>query len=372
MNLVNRPTKESRFSYFRTFQYSYLIDYLNNMIDYCLYHGFYTDGTRDIKIKPVISYKNYNYKALDSYLIKLNNNPNYTPFLNIVVPRLVDNTFFILKDVRYIPAVYAVDYPIVIKKASVLLSSLFFPITMYHKDNRVIISRNNFTIESFFQLLFPDNFTKQCDLFGIDNIRTVKESETINRYSSVLNCKPDRDKIINKLNKLFFDRWTHELYTKLYGFADIVNVVAYAATNQSKHRHFTDLRYKRLVFLEPLMRPIAKAVSFALKQNLEKQNEILYLNVNPDAVLSNFIKVLHSNFYYDTVNGFTSILSHNVCFKNPFGSNRLPFEVSAIHPTHKNRICPVSIGSQNPGERVSLVPTQDIDFKFGIFEGLSV
>lgn len=374
MNLVERPSQECKLANFRREQYSYIDEYINNLIDYSLFHGFISDGTRSIEVIPSMTYQYYEYNAFEIYKLQINKVVSSTDryFLRVAMPKLVDDTFFVINDVKYIPAIYITDAPITIKKSSVMLQSCFCPITIFHRNKRVILLQHNIALDSFLQLLFDADRGEQTfyDLGVTTTFRQQTNEHIYTYFSELFRCGASKEEIIAKLDSLFFDNWTSELYRKFYGLEkpSLVEVVELAIDKVHEERHFTDLNNKRLVFLEPLFRPLAKTVSYCVKQILMNQEKISYLNLNEDCIIDNFIKNLNMNFLYDTVNGYTSILAHKGSFKNPFNSSGvLPKTVSSIHPSHKGRVCPVSIGTTSPGETVSFISVQDIDYKFGIW-----
>ena len=130
---------------------------------------------------------------------------------------------------------------------------------------------------------------------------------------------------------------------------------------------FIDLRFKRLTFIEPLLRPYFKSITQA-SSLLLKGIQPRTLNIKLDSIVKKgFFGDLDGNSLYDLVNGFSGILSHKASFKNPFGKGELPKEVSSIHFTHKGRICTSSISNHDPGQIINLIPDQDIDYRYGIF-----
>lgn len=141
----------------------------------------------------------------------------------------------------------------------------------------------------------------------------------------------------------------------------------YEQINEGKTYKFNDLRHKRLIFIEMLLKPYFKAISTASKA-LINGHQVFTSKLSGEDLVQNFFKNLHANSFYDTVNGYSGILAHKATFKNPYGSSELPKEVASIHWTHKNRICPNSISNKDAGQDIFLVPDQDIDLDYGIFK----
>jgi hypothetical protein len=128
------------------------------------------------------------------------------------------------------------------------------------------------------------------------------------------------------------------------------------------------------MFIEPLLRPITKIVTRGIIGQM-KGTKQSYLNIKPEAIIHFFINQLKRNYLFDVCSGYSSIIAYKASFKNPFSKlkknntrSNLPKSIADIHASHKHKICPVTISSQKPGETVSLVPNQEIEPKFGIFQ----
>ena len=330
------------------------------------------DGS-DIKFIDDMTYSGFNHFSTKLIIVKLFKTEN---FIKTAVPELYQETFFILNGVRYVPIYYIVDEPIVVKKRSIMISSLFQPITVYVTDNRVTFMRTNIILEDFIKIITKKwDITYQKEIENLLNITlsTPINDKTLTNLSKKLNCPKDLTHIKSKMNLLFFDEWTEKLYKKFYGInanlEDVFKIMfdKYFKRQQSRIA-FTDLRYKRLTFIEPLLNPFFKAIGRTVNTFITNKFQKPSLVMNLNEIVKHFFTELNGNCLYDTVNGYSSILAHKATFKNPFGTGILPEEVSAIHWTHYNRLCIIAISNHNPGETIFLVPNQKIDNQFGIFD----
>ena len=371
MNLIDSPLENCcNFIKFRKKQYDLIPDYLHNITEYLENIG-YDIPKSELHIIPSLTYRYYMYNALRVYKLQIyENQKNIKDFLKIAIPDLVDDIFFILADIKYVPAVYAWDEPINIKKSSILLYSLFCPITLYFKNKRAIILGTNVALDSLLQFyLGYHDALEVANILDLKKFRHQDDEAVFNYFKSIFK-RETKEEIIELIDKLFFDNWTRELYRRFYNLKEITfkTILELAVKNYGEKIHFTDLRHKRLVFIEALLKPLARSTGFLTKRIIEGENiHSIYLNVPQDGIIKNFIKNLNSNFFYDTVNGYTSILAHKISFKNPYGSGIMPTEISSIHESHKEKICPVTISNTKPGETVSLTPDVEIDSQFGIF-----
>jgi len=325
-----------------------------------------------VEIEHDFSYHGEEYYATDLLKVKLwPESVSSDYLLYCYIPKLIEETFFILNGNLYIPLFYISDEPIVLKTKSISIYSLFQPISLYFKDNRVTFMQDNYELSDFIQLITHDWNNKDIALISQHvklNSKNNKKIYTL--FGKKFNCDPDPVKIKFKMNQLIFDNWTYELYEKYYGITpsiDMIIKIAFDRLIDDKPNDFTDLSYKRLTLIEPLMRVLFKRFSSTAKMLINGKS-IRSLMFPSNGLGDSFFSILEGQTFYDTVNGFSSIISHKGSFKNPGAKSKLPRSVSELHPTHKCRICTNTISSTKPGPMISLVPDQDIDSRFGIFE----
>lgn len=376
MNLIHRQTKESSVVTFRSFQYSLIPEMIALSLRYLIKLGFKYDKNvykldgSTIEFIDHISYAGFNHFSTKLIKVKVNNTDD---FIKMSIPELIQGTFFILNGSKYIPTYYIVDEPIASKKRSVMLSSLFQSITLYIDDNRVTFMRGNLVLCDFLKIIaisWDSKYKKQIgNSLNID-LNSPPSKKALDILSKKLNCKSEMIEIKTKMEMVFFDEWTTQLYKKFYNIGPNLDSVFKIAFSRylEKKPSFVDLRYKRLTFIEPLLNPFFKAIGRASNTLLESGFQRHTLSLQMKEIVKHFFKDLDGASNYNTVNGYSAILSHRATFKNPFGTGILPPEVSEIHWTHYDKICITSITNQNPGVNVFLVPDQDIDMKFGIFE----
>jgi hypothetical protein len=375
LNLISRNIEESNINKFRQYQYELWKDFIIYGLQYLIKLGlrydpnYFDPVSPQIDVIPDIAYNKINHFATS--IIKISLIPKIT-YVQFSFPELVDGMFFKLNGVLYCPILYILDEPIILKKKSILLKSLFQPITLFLENKRAIFMGINIHINDFLQLLThswtdEEKYIIQKELNV--NLYSKHIDELIDQFSKKLNTEKDYDAIKNRINEIFFDSWSMALFQKFYNVhPDIDNVLKIAIKRriENKSELFIDLRYKRLSFIEPLLNPFSKSIRQA-SLSLIKGHQPKQTLIGFDSIIKMFFNELHGNVFYDTVNGLSSILAHKATFKNPFGTERLPSIVSAIHPTHKGRICPNTISNHDPGEMISLVPNQKIDLETGRF-----
>ena len=284
-----------------------------------------------------------------------------------------------LNGTHYIPQFYIADEPITLKKNSISLYSLFNPMTIYEGDGRVIFLGNNIPIDRFFNLYYDVNNSddkKFLEYFNIDTKNIEPMATSLQQLSNIFNIPPNKEDLKAKIDLLFFDDWTSELYQEYYGIdSDKINMKSildksYDRSTNNIDGSFIDIRNKRLIFIEYLLAPLFKSVTAAVNRMVVgSPHDLKYLNIKLGDIVSYFFNELKKANRYDTVNGFSGILNLKGNFRNPKGRDELPPEVSNIHPTFKGKICPITVSNTAPGESITFIPEQNLtNLKFGIFD----
>jgi len=380
MNLLTRETNESIIRHFRVHQYMLYPDMIKLSMEYLIKFGlafdplFYDVNKEAVNIEQDYSYHGESYYAADLLTIELFPKAvNSDKLLHAYIPRLIDETFFHLNGGFFIPIFFISDEPIVLKAESISIYSLFQPISLYIKDKRVTFMQDNYELADFLQMIIHD--WHPIDIQLIENklgitLNPKRETVVFNIFANKFKCDPDPNEIKLKMNQLIFDDWTYELYEKYYGITptiDLLIKIAFDRLIDGFQPKFGDLRYKRLTFVEQIMKGFFKHISISTKMLINNKS-VRTLMFPQNGFTKHFFTMLDGQSFYDTVNGFSSILSHKATFKNPAASSKLPKSVSELHPSHKCRICSNTITNTKPGQMVSLVPDQEIDLRFGIFE----
>ncbi len=383
MNLLPRTTKihsqESTIANYRLLQYNHIEGLVKNCLEYLSRFGANTSDVK-FELSEFNKYKSPYYFAIKNIkLTSKSDNKQY--LLNIDIPKLIENTFFKLRGVYYIPMLYIIDEPIVLKKNSLKLSSMFKSITVYFNDSRVIFNGINIPISRFFRLFIEnENIVKNiCTIYNTNYFKETRQ-RSIKLVSTELLGFPQEDNFVEYLEKMFFDNWTKELYSKYYNIENptLENVLTIATVRKRDDVKplFNDLAYKRIVFIELLFDPLIKMIG-NIVSDLLRGKQLAEIKLKQSAIIDHFYASsesginskntgLSGNNIYNIINGYSSILSLKATFKNPKGFSELPKEVHEVHSSHKHQICPITISNADPGVTISLIPDLKIDSKFGI------
>lgn len=390
MNLLNPPFdfKESDFDGgyilfkdFRKHQYKMLYTFLKTGIEYLSDQNQNYLELRDITISDKFTYNGVNNNELLEIEVYVYNKIHDVQklFLKTYIPRLIDNTYFVLNGNYYIPTIYILDKPIVVKSSSVKLYGLFNSLTIHAKDDVCIFSRLNILLSYFLQLFYKETtdeylYNNTATKFNLPKINH-DHADIINYFNNLFNIqKTTRNQIIRHLENMFFDEYTKKLYQACYNYDSITlyDIIKYSLVmllNEEKPS-FVDLSNKRLVFMELLLSPFLKKMSNAAQQANnnyyidEIKIDLLELVKHFTRTTSKSSKTnndgLDGNYLYNIANLYNGVVANKCCFVNPRSSNP-PSEIAATHPTQFKKICPITVADMDPGHTVSIVPDTVFD-----------
>jgi hypothetical protein len=384
LNLLKTPSKipdNFIIGDFRTAQYRLIEYFMHLAVEYISKQNNNYLTVQSVNIQNIVTYNGiYSNELTQVTVIATNKCTNSTKvFLKFLIPTLIDKNFFVLNDNSFVPTLYLLDQPVIIKKKSVKLSGTFNSITIY--DKLIKFMGINIPVMYFLNIFLPDNeqdYTDVKDEF-IDNFQitkqTISNTDLLNYYSNLFKCDPDRSKIQERFNNIFFDDYSKLLYKQYYNLEDseiniqsILRLTNHLYAN-AKATDFIDLTQKRLVFVEILLWPLFKRIAQVGGQ-ASRGFFIDEIVLDQYELVKNFYINLHNKFLYDNVNAFDAILQHKICMMNP-NAEQSPGIIANLHKTHYKQICPISISSQKPGETLYIIPEAELDI-FGKFVKLEI
>lgn len=390
MNLLPNKKKINFFDYinpisFRKHQYTYILDFVENAINFVSKQNDNYLKVVNRSFEERINYTgvyNSKYSKIE-FTVKNTISDNIEKsFIKFYVPTLVENNHFYLNGQYYTPALYLIDFPITVKKKSIMISSLFNSITIYNKDDIVIFTRRNFRLDSFIQLFVKYDNELYQNYIKTNKLNHEKWStdNLIEHYSNKFSVDKDINKIKKKIEGLFFDNYTYELYKNCYNLEEInlKNVILLSFKKfKEGEQSFIDLNNKRLCFMEFILRPLllkfsslAMEVSKGINKDQMKVDELLITkyfltSTNLNNPTGKTQIGLSGNYIYDSKNLYSCLIQPKANFITPTMAMP-PSDVKNLHNSHYQKLCPISISSQNPGETVSII--QDVEINsFGVF-----
>ena len=372
------------FKDYRATQFQLLKFFLKVSIDYISSLNNNYLELVDVTSEDKMTYYGVNHIEQTLYEIIIKHNNQQKLFTRFYVPKLIDNSYFIINENYYVPTVYILDKPIVIKFESVKLYSLFNSITIYAKKDVCIFCKYNIPLSYFMQLFLNDTGEEQIYTELVNRFKLVNVTHTENDLIIYFNDKfgtqyQTLEDIKTHLETIFFDIYTKRLYEISYNMNPTLSNIVIASckmllSNQTPS--FIDLSNKRLMFMELLLSPYFKAIG-GLTQSVSKQYETNELKIDQLEIMKHFIRSrekkkggrsqdgLDGNYLYGISNLYGVTLVNKCSFVNP-GSVNPPSEIANIHPSFYKKICPITVADMTPGHTVSILPDIFVDW-FGNF-----
>jgi hypothetical protein len=383
LNLLTKQSEAAKSDYFtigsfRSTQYSLINYFMHLCVEYISKQNKNYLTTQNISIKDITTYNSIYNSSLTQIIIDITfmnkgiaANKTLVKFL---IPTLIDGCFFILNGNHFVPTLYILDKPIVIKKKSIKLSGTFNSITIY--DKLITFMGNNmpamYFLNIFLSDLIPDQAALKKDFiqeFKISPIQ-ISDQDLISYFSNLFRCDPDRAVIQSHFHNIFFDDYAKMLYKQCYNIEEkdlniptLLKLVVELNKTMTEDS-FIDLDQKRLVFIEILLWPLFKRIAYTASQASRGfyNDEI---SMDQMEIVKNFYTSLHNKFIYDNVNAYDTMLQHKAYMLSP-NAEQAPGVIANLHPTHYKRICPTSVSSQNPGETIYVIAETKLDM-FGQF-----
>jgi hypothetical protein len=338
-----------------------------------------------IETEEMISYSGLSNNELIKYTIFVKVFNKSKEFFRIFIPKLVYDNFYYLNGNHYVPLIYIIDKPIIIKENSINLASLFSSITINFKSGVCIFTGRNIDLNIFISTFLFDDTSDEAKAIK-ENITFINdEKKIISYFNNILkeNFNNIKD-IIKYSEKLFFDEYTKYLYSSCYSDSDHINVdtlndiikISLTKFYSGEVFNFIDLKNKRLSFIELLLTPLFKKVANITYQ-VSKGFFIDELMIDQYVIIKNFHKNegkktqnnkstfrsfhgLSGKTLYDLVNLYSSLLVHKCSFVKP-GMKSPPRSIANIHESHFGKLCPITVSAINPGEMLSIVPEIFVD-----------
>jgi hypothetical protein len=378
MNLIkHRPEiSENNISNLRRVQYEQIPEVFATGLNYLKNFGLEVNSI-EIKESRPISYQGINGFELKNYNVFINDGKR--PFIRVSFPELIDECFFHIKGVKYMPVLYVIDAPIFkkeIKKTKatsykkVHIHSYMKPITLFFDQttSKVIFNRISFDFSLFMSLFFPKEMVKNlCNLMGI-----LYADGNYSAFNSL--CKTSTSQkpeyIASLIKRMFYDDYTKELYKEYYGFNSLEEILKNAVKELFKDDvPINDITKKRIVFAEPLYVPLFKSFASSAEYLINGGNlKSINISTGMKAIVSHFNTEMAGKLQYGSYNSFTGLQ----LFKSTFNiktTSRLPKQISDISPSYKNVICPITISNKDIGYSNTFVPTLEFrSLKYGIID----
>jgi hypothetical protein len=310
---------------------------------------------------------NPNYLNLNnSYYDRVTINQNYKEYKNTItflVPKLVQNNFYILNNMVYVPLLFLEKAPIdriyipEENKNKIFANiNAVFNFTFDFESNNLQFKGKSIEMELFFRIFFDKDteYLEELKEKGyIEKIGYTKEE--FKKFIKFFNFHKveffEEMDIAQFLDNQLLLEYYRDVFDNFFGtrtLADIFKKIIYI--NEEKFEiNMADLRNRRVVLLEYLIRPIFEIYLRLLFGIIDKNNQNFLPTMNELSIMTTgFNKNLHRGNLYDLSLPFPAPLIHKVSQAiSIIQDGRLPKSWTENNPSGFGKICPISISSQN-------------------------
>jgi len=369
VELIDLLENDIYFYNFRKFEYeNMLFEYIKSIFEfirnstnlYFEYNLNIDDNRTHIRFNRTEA-----YKVTVEYKCKYKKS-NFDGKYVFLVPKLVNNHFFFLRDNMYIPIIKLKTRYITFGASKIVLRtpSHFGLLLDLNKKSRYLTIMVNKTLplSSFLNLSFNDEQKKVIrDLYG-DSILEESRVDKTNadlfiNYLSIFDVGDTKD-INNILNNFIFGQgFVKEIYEfetnrKYNNVSDLIyDILVDKLYNESAERTKYDLIHignRKFTFIEDILYPLYNnVIRWLLSLSIGKHEP---LSINPDLLITEFIT--NGKYMYDLASPYSASLA-NISVQM---DGDVVKYLKSIHPSQKNIICPIATSSSEPRVQLHINP----------------
>ena len=316
-----------------------------------------------------ISYEtvNPNYLNLNtSYYDRVTINQSYKDYKNTItflVPKLVQDNYYILNNMVYVPLLFLEKAPIDRiyipedgKNKIFANVNAVFNFTFDFVAETIQFKGKSIDLDLFFRIFFdkdPEYLKELKELGYIKKPGFTKED--FKKFIKFFNFHKveffeDMD-VAQFLDNQLMLEYYRDMFDNFFGtktLAEIFKKIVFI--NEEKIEiNMANLKNRRVVLLEYLIRPVFEIYLRLLYGIIDKNNQNFLPTMNELSIMTTgFNKNLHRGNLYDLSLPFPAPLIHKVSQAISIIQNgRLPKSWTENNPSGFGKICPISISSQN-------------------------
>ena len=249
-------------------QYDMLPMFLNNCMNFVSRHN------KDIELKSISINEKISYTSLSNtefldieILVRDKESGEDKVFYKTRMPKLINDTLFLINGIYYSPVAYVLDKPITLKKASIKYYGLFNSCSIYTNNNMATFVGINIPIDLFLNLLLTQRGYRDIAVEFAKKYKmkyTDIETDRLNSYFNKVFGTDSIEEAIKYFDMFILDDYTRELYKASYKdkfkddytFTDIVvesiNML-FDREDKNTDLEFINLNNKRILFMEMLL-----------------------------------------------------------------------------------------------------------------------
>ncbi len=306
---------------------------------------------------------------------------NHEKNFNFLVPKLLYDNYFILNNALYIPLMFLEKGPIdrVLtddkNKIFANLNPTYNFTFDFDEKKGIYVYFKSKKIESdiFLKVLFEDDKDKWEEFLNLGLINDFEYSLSYKRkFAKFLGYHKDSyfdDKNIAEWidNYLILDFYKG-VFQDYYGFNDIksiiLKIIEYYKTG--KEIDMADIRNRRVVLIEYLIRPLFELYTRLLISIIDKKSQNFLPTMNPNVMLTTgFNKLMHRGNLYDISLPYPSPLINKISQDILIiKDGRLPKSWIRNDDSAFGVVCPISVSAQKTASNIILTTNTLID-KYG-------
>ena len=311
--------------------------------------------------------------------------------LNLNLPELVYDSYFILSNSFYIPTMVLERLPIDknIRKQTVFLSlsnKHTFAITRSKKTRKsksyiVTTSRNKIiSLDYFAAAVFVDRPEYLEELKERGMIKKIykynKVIKDVIRSIGFFNYDYFKNEMMlsDFMNNYYALPFHRQLWKRIYGvdtFEDMFYLAIKAMVDENdEYFDLSDLRNRRLVMSEYLISPVYDTYYRILNMLTDKEGtkQIILPAMNANAIITTgFRKLLHGKQIYDISSPWAIPLMYKVSQKISIIQKEVPRSWAQLHRTHFGIVDPVNISPSDFGSVLTFTEHAKVD-ELGMFD----
>lgn len=319
-----------------------------------------------------------------TYYDKLTIQQEYKEFNNVIgslIPKLINDNFFILNSSLYVPLLFLEKAPIdrilnlEDKKDKIFINiNAVYNFTFDFQKQVVQFRNKQISMDIFFRVFFTSDPDFLEELKKLDLVTKIKHTKEERRkfMKSFMDFYKwdyfDDIDISSWLDKYLLLDYYREIFEDFYGVDNLSDIIKKVIDHyvEGTEIDMAKLTSRRVVMTEYLIRPLLDMYIRLLYGVIDKKTQNFLPSINEYAVMTTgFNGLLHRGQLYDISNPYALPLINKVSQDiQIIKQGRLPKSWQRNDSTGYGRLCPITVSPQNMGANLVFTSTTKIN-KYG-------
>lgn len=286
----------------------------------------------------------------------------------IIIPRLIENNYFLLNGSYYIPVLMLERAPIDVNHKSDIetmffqldpLDSINFIWNKKKKSIKVAVKQHELSLDHFGSFL-----TEDCKAFLIEN-GFINPDKLVNDDAALVSFFNFDNKYFQEtgqpfyewFNEFFIMPYYKELFIEYFGTSSVKDIISNNLMlwiTDQLHIDLVDLKNRRLVFMEYLMIPFLEIYKRTLYKYVKNYNvdQNIISTVNEKTIITNFNSTFRNKHLYDLAIPFGNSYIAKASQYIRIIKENVPLSWRVLHNSQFGIFDPVSVSAQDMGSNV--------------------